>query len=89
MRPSGTRTIITAAAILVVVFDLLVAARLYLNGYPKRLEIADGIFTVRPIPFTGIDWLVSLIIFSVQAALFHQLWRSWRRPPVEGLPRTW
>jgi hypothetical protein len=79
MRLSRFKIPITVVAILASLFDLLLAVRLYLNGYPKYAAITDGRVTVHPIPFTSTDWLISLMIVPSQVGLFYLLWKSWQR----------
>jgi putative acetyltransferase len=67
---------LAVAAVLMVLLDLVVIIRLYLNGYPTYL---DSSFRVHKIPFTTTDWLILLAIISFQAGLFFLVRRSWKR----------
>jgi hypothetical protein len=67
---------LAVAAALMVLLDLVVIIRLYLNGYPTYL---DSRFRVHKIPFTSTDWLILLAIISFQAGLFFLVRRSWKR----------
>ena len=71
------KILVTVAAVLTGLLDLVVVIRLYVHGYPKYVVIDDGAVTAYRISFTSADWLILLAIVSLQSGLFYLLWKSW------------
>jgi hypothetical protein len=78
---------LTALLVLVVLIDVVVGFRLLVSGWPKRVGLASvekGVEQVQvtPIPFTGADWLVLLLVISVHAMVLYLTWKAWHSSSV-------
>lgn len=71
------RVRLTIVACLVISFDLVVAVRFYMHGYPKYVVATKDGFIARTIPFTSTDWSILLLILSFQAVVFYFTAKSW------------
>jgi hypothetical protein len=81
---------LTALLIVFVLVDLVIGYRLWDSGWPKRIGLtADqkGIEQVHvmPIPFTGSDWLILVLVIGVHAVLFYLIWKAWHSSHVRSV----
>jgi hypothetical protein len=78
---------LTVLLSVIVLMDVIVGYRLWDSGWPKHINLTSdqkGIEQVQvtPIPFTGADWLILVLVISVHAVLFFLAWKAWHASPV-------
>jgi len=80
------RALFTALLGLLLLFDGVTAFRLWWYGLPKNISMSGegetGRLLVESVPFTGLDWLVLLLVIGLHAVLFYGVWKAWRSKPV-------
>lgn len=80
---------ITALLLLFMLFDGVVGFRLWDSGWPKRISLTSdqkGIeqIHVAPIPFTGTDWFIFVLVIGVHVLLLYLVWKAWHASTVRA-----
>jgi multisubunit Na+/H+ antiporter MnhB subunit len=75
------RTLSTMLLGLLLLLDGVIAFRIWWYG-TKYVSMTDGRLSVESVPFTGMDWLILLLLVGVHAALIYAVWKAWRSAPV-------
>jgi hypothetical protein len=78
---------LTALFVVLVLVDIVGGFHLWESGWPKRVTFTSdqpGLEQVHVahIPFTGVDWLILVLVISIHAVLFYLVWKAWRSRPV-------
>lgn len=81
------RILLTAILGLLIAIDAVARYRLWESGWPKSIALTSprkGVEQVQviPVPFTGNDWLILILLIGVHALLFYLVWRAWRSAPI-------
>ena len=84
---------LTALLLLVVLFDGVVGVHVWKSGWPKHVSVIDGEpgvaeIQVTPIAFSGVDWLLLVLILlpvvAIHAVLINAVWESWHPMPLRS-----
>jgi multisubunit Na+/H+ antiporter MnhB subunit len=75
------RTLVTLLFILLLLFDVVRAFRVWWYGL-KSVSISNGRVSIEPMPFTGADCTILILLVGLQAALIYAVWKAWRSASV-------